>query len=182
MWTAVRLPITLVLAVSNANDNFNHKVENIMAGRLTLVFNDYDGNTIQQSFDGTVVANDGTNFAAQKALADSLETAILAVTLGNLVSDNFGEHVTTQNGLPLNPSAQTNIQWQCLYSDTVDGKQYTQRIGTASLDPSFVVKAGNETTVDLTSTEGAALKTAFEAFVLSPEGNAITLDQVRYVQ
>lgn len=149
--------------------------------RLTMQFKDFDGNTIQSSFDGDACLDDGSNYVAQKTLSNALRTAILAIVTGNTDIEAFAsDYENFAVGDASSSLSQTNIQWQAQYSDNVNGLNYTKRMGTADL--SLAVKTNGITVLPLSGTEGAALKTAFEAFVVSPDGNPITLDGVVYVQ
>lgn len=149
--------------------------------RLVLQYKDYDSNTIQTSFDGQAALDDGSDYAAKKALSNALETAVDNVVIGNKNIDGFyGQYNDNNVGDASSPLAQTNIQWQAQYSDNVNAKNYTKRIGTADL--SLGTKANGVTVLDLGSGVGAALKTAWENYVVSPDGNATTLNSVVYVQ
>lgn len=81
-------------------------------------------------------------------------------------------------------SATRSNKWLCTYQDNVDTSTHTLEIPTADLD----LQAVPSNALDLTSVEGAAFKTAFEAAVLSPlqnggigGGNAVTLLSVEFV-
>lgn len=65
------------------------------------------------------------------------------------------------------------------YTDDVTGKAYEVTIGTLDLLNAGII-AGTES-IDLTAVPGSDLKTAFEAIVASPDGNAVTLQSARQV-
>lgn len=106
--------------------------------------------------------------------------AIVGVTLGNAQKSVLKTAVdkdTGTAGVPANAFAQREIKWLVRYTDTTTLKKYTRELPCADLQ--FVTQGTDF--MDLTSTEGAALKTALDAHMLSPDGNAISVDSVEHV-
>lgn len=150
-----------------------------MASRLTLKLIDFDRDTIQVSFDGAD-SSAGT-YTADLAAAEALADAIEGVTLGTRVERNFIAD-REYNATPTPPGsalAQTNIQWVAEYTDNVNGRVFRTRIGTADLTLATTIVNGVPS-MPLGAGAGSALKTAFEAYVLSEDGNAVTLQAVYY--
>lgn len=142
---------------------------------------DYDGQKRQYSFPTDVVT--AANHDAQKTLHDALLAAIVSVTLGNL---DFEEYVADRESirpivLPAVASAQINIEWVVTYVDDVDGTVANVRIPTADItDTTLFMPASN--LWDPTDAAWVAFVSAFEAYVLSEAGNAVSIQQVAYLQ
>lgn len=151
-----------------------------MAGRLVMKMMDADKDTQQISFDGPVA--DDLNFDAVIGQADALVAAIEGITLGALVSRDFVADRVDNSPVtpPVLIRAQTNVQWIFTYADNVNGRVFTTRVGTADLDAAGVSIVNGVPTLSLAAGLGAALKTAFEAYVRSEDGNAVTLQSVTY--
>lgn len=120
------------------------------------------------------------NVAAQITLANNLQTAIAAVTLGNFLKS---ESTYARNLLGVGPAAsnlaQRENKWLMRYHDNTTFQKFQVSVGTADLS---LLPDGSEF-LDLEDTEGAALKTAFEAVVVSPADSThtVTLDSVQFV-
>ncbi len=103
--------------------------------------------------------------------------AVDGLSIGSLRSAyvlNRTEKITGTNSPPVNKYARRENRFVCKYTDTVTLKQYSFSIPCADLD----LTTGD--TVDLASTEGAALKSAFEAIATSELGNPVTLDAIEF--
>ncbi|KKM24175.1 hypothetical protein LCGC14_1607720 [marine sediment metagenome] len=147
--------------------------------RLSQV--DFDGQKRQFSFPTTVVT--AANHDAQKTLHDALVAAIDGVTLGNT---DFEEYVADRESvrpiiLPASASAQVNIQWVVTYVDGVTGAIANVRIPCADITDTTLFAASSNLW-DPTDADWIAFVTAFEAYVLSEAGNAVTVSQVAYLQ
>lgn len=150
-------------------------------GRYRHALTDYDRQTRQFSFDTVVVT--AVNEAAQRIEHDALVAAIADVTLGTL---NFEEFVADREQiLPLvaaaSASAQVNIEWVFTYVDNVTTAVYNVRIPTADITDTTLF-AANSNLWDPTDPKWVTLIAAFEAHARSPDGNAVTLQQVAYLQ
>lgn len=142
---------------------------------------DYDGQKRQFSFNAPIVT--AANHDAQKAAHDALIAAIADVTLGELV---FEEFVADREEIkPLvkaaAASAQVNIQWVVTYVDSVTTSEYNVRIPCADITDTTLF-AANSNLWDPTDAKWVTFIAAFEAHVLSPDGNAVTVQQVAYLQ
>lgn len=120
------------------------------------------------------------NVAAQETLMGNLRSAVQAVILGNTFqyTEIYADSVSAKT-----PAASTLAQrenkWLCRYHDTTNGQKFQVSIGTADLTK----LPANKEFLDLSAGVGAALKTAFEAVVVSPNdgSHAVVLDSVQFV-
>lgn len=142
---------------------------------------DFDSQKRQFSFDTAVVT--AANHDAQKTTHDALVASVMAVTLGTLDFEEFvGDREQIRPYLrAVNSVAQTNIQWVITYEDDVNFSQYNVRIPTADLEDETLLMPGTNEW-DPTDALWVTFKTDFEAHVLSPDGNAVTLQKVVYLQ
>lgn len=134
---------------------------------------DQDKDTQQFSFP----ANIGTagTFAAQETAFNAFTTALAGIVLGAIVKTDYSMIGAEVDLTPTNQFAQTNIQWVAVWKDNVTNTEYHTRMGTADL---ALLTAGTTTL-----TAGApfnAFKTAFDAIVRSPIGNAASLIRLEY--
>jgi len=120
------------------------------------------------------------NYAAQKALIDALAAAIRDVTLGNLYISEVV--IDRESGTPVpasTPLAQRENKLLLRYHDATTFQKFNVSIPTFDLS----LLENNSEFLDLTGTEGAALKSAFEAIVKSPanSSNSVVLDSGQFV-
>lgn len=118
--------------------------------------------------------------AITEAHALALNAAIAGVSIGTneaaaiLVRNEIFTGVSTP---PSNHWAQRELKFLCRYTDTVNGKQYSFSIPCA--DAALTV--GNTDMIDLSVTNGLALKTNFDLYALSELGNPVVLDSVMLI-
>lgn len=120
------------------------------------------------------------NVAAQETLMGNLAAAIAAITLGNVIQRELVYWRQQFEKVPASSTAaQRENKWLCRYHDATTFQKMTRTIGTADLSE---LVSGSEFLV-LTSGNGAALKTAFEAIVVSDfdPSHAVILDTVQFV-
>lgn len=142
---------------------------------------DYDGQKRQFSFDAPIIT--AANHDANKALHDALVAAFADVTLGAL---DFEELVADAESIrPLVKAAvaaaQVNVQWVVTYVDSVTTSVYNVRIPTADITDTTLF-ATNSNLWDPADAKWVTFIAAFEGYVLSPDGNAVTIQQVEYLQ
>jgi hypothetical protein len=142
---------------------------------------DYDKQKRQFSFNTAIVT--AANHDAQKAEHDALVAAVADVTLGAL---DFEEFVGDRESIrPLvagaTAAAQVNIQWVVTYIDDVNSSIYNVRIPTADVTDDTLFMP-NSNVWDPTDAKWVTFIAAFEAHVLSPDGNAVSLQQIVYLQ
>jgi len=151
-----------------------------MAGAFSIYTIDRDDDARQFSLPATELT--AANHDAQKVLAGDLVTAIEGIS--RLVTkqwDFIADRTITGTPRPTAGSAQVNIEWQVTYVEATTLEVRTVRIGGANLDLAGVLLAGSNV-ADLTQTQMAAFKTAFEAYILGPNGNAVTVQQVAFLE
>ncbi len=151
------------------------------AGRFRLSLGDWDSQKRQLSFDSVVVT--AANHDAQKASHDALVAAIMDVTLGTL---DFEEFVADREQIrpfvrAAAMSAQVNIEFVVTYEDDVTLTQHNVRVPTADLEDDTLWTIGTNEW-DPTDAKWVAFIAAFEAHVMSPLGNAVSVVKVVYLQ
>lgn len=154
-------------------------IENTGLIRHSLI--DYDGQKRQFSFNTDIVT--AANHDAQKGLHDALVAAVADVTLGAL---DFEEFVGDREQIrpvvkAAQASAQVNVQWVVTYVDSVNTSVYNVRVPTADITDTTLF-ATNSNLWDPSDAKWVTFIAAFEAYVLSPDGNAVTVQQVAYLQ
>jgi hypothetical protein len=142
-----------------------------MAGKLKLIFEDYDFEKSVCEFRCATL--DESNVAAQTALADTLQTAVAGITLGNIRQDELFASVTPYSNVGSDqPDAQREMRWLVVAEDETTFKKHRISLPTAELD--FL--AVNSKHVDETEAAWIAFKAAFEALVVAPDtGNSLTI-------
>lgn len=121
------------------------------------------------------------NVAATLTLAGNLQTAIAALVVGRFVKTEatYAREPIGAQIPATDPLAQRENKWLMRYHDATTYQKFQVSVGTADLS-----KHGtNSEFVDLTAGSGLALKTAFEAVVVSPADatHATVLDSVQFV-
>lgn len=106
-----------------------------------------------------------------------LTTAIMAIVMGNKISSGWGDNDTFVVSPPTSKLAQRGIKWTLQGRDTVTGVPVINHIPTANIS---LLPAGDTEDLDLTAGVGLALKTAYDALVKSPAGNALALQRCYY--
>lgn len=148
-----------------------------MTSDLNVTYIDYSMERSTAGFRGVTLT--AANFDAQATLMNSLVGATQAIVLGTKVKDQRIAVVTTfTETKPTSPFAQRENKWLVRYTDNVTPN------GNGSMEipaPDLQFLNNEGTFLDLTTTEGAAFETAFNAFQRSRLGNAVTLVSVQYV-
>jgi len=151
-----------------------------MAGFFTIQMQDRDDDSRQFTLPTTQVS--AANHDAQYALSQALVAAIEGISRLTTRQWDFGARRTeTGDPRPTAGSAQVNIEWQVTYVEDTTLEVRTVRIGGANLDLTDILLPGSNV-ADLTATEMAAFVTAFEAYVVGPNGNAVTVSQVAFLE
>jgi hypothetical protein len=120
------------------------------------------------------------NYAAQSALIAALITALEGITIGNPAKSETTILRSIISSTPASdPLAQRENKFLLRYDGTTLNVKFQASIGTADLTQLMT----NSEFVDLSSGAGAALKSAFEAIVKSPNdaAEAVVLDSVQFV-
>lgn len=123
-----------------------------------------------------VAALTSGNIVAKTVLWDAYIAAVNDLTQCNVYTKLMGNQ---QANIPVNPpnvmNAQRGTQWIAGYSDDVTGARFSFRMAGAIYTANLRVGSDH---ADMTATDVAAFKTAFEDFAVSPEGNAVTLNDL----
>lgn len=144
-------------------------------GKMNLTYVDHDG----ESSSVGIYTTDLTagNITAQLVEADAVMDAIEAVSLCTLRGRSIIALTEEIAGvLPANGFAQRETKWLVSGVD-VDGVARTMEIPGADLD---LLPSGSGV-LDLTAGAGLALKTALDTYWTTPQGVAITVEQVIHV-
>lgn len=147
-----------------------------MTSRYTLTMADKDGEEASLSIRGITLT--AGNITAEVAKAAAIKAAIQAVSRLVVTKETV---MAIENGyspsLPTDAYAQRGIKFLVRGVDTLGNPQSFHISGAyLSLDGLM-----DGETMDLTSTEGSALKTALEDFWVSNAGNAVTVSEIVYV-
>jgi len=148
-----------------------------VSGKASVTFADYDGEITTTSVN--VLALSAANYDAQATLRTAFVAAMVAMTIGELQRSEYG-NVSLQSITPASDvQAQREKKWLVDYHDATSLKRYSFEIGTADLDqldPNDRAHAeiGDAGIVD-------AFVTAAEAYLLSPTGGAIVVDEITFV-
>ena len=144
-------------------------------GGFTLSFIDNSKETAAATFNGADLT--AANFDAQIALQDALIAAAADIVMGNQWKlERMAEQERASMAPPVSKEAQREKKWSVLYEDTTTYKRYTVSLPCADLSK----LAANSDDADLEEEDVAAFKTAFEAYQLSPDGNAVNILMITY--
>lgn len=147
-----------------------------MPARVTFRIEDYSGESSTFGVAGDDVTS--ANYDAQLALAIALSTQISAISIGVVAERKFVASVAQpETGTPASQYAQRELKWLVTYVDTITSG--LQQVEVACPDLTLLI-AGS----DLMNTgagAGAAFKTAFDNYVLSQDGNPVSVTTVRLV-
>lgn len=121
------------------------------------------------------------NQAAVVTAWGNLLTAFAGVVLGRFVKNTLtlARDVTGAQIPATDPLAQRENKWLCRYHDATTFQNYVASLPTADLS----LHIANSEFVDLTAGAGLAVKTAWEAVVVSPSdaSHATVLDSMQFV-
>jgi len=151
------------------------------AGRFRHSLVDFDGQPRQFSFDSPIIT--AANHDAMKSDHDALVAAIADVTLGEL---DFEEFVADREQVrprvkPSVAAAQAHITWIVTYIDDVTDAVSHVQIPTADLSDTTLFMP-NSVMWDPSDAKWVTFIAAFEGYVLSPAGNAVSLQSVELSQ
>lgn len=138
---------------------------------------DYNGEKSTVRFKVPVIS--AANFAAQEALRAAFGTSIAGICGGVFNKYQWMNEDFLSEDKATDPLDQREIKWLVSYGDDVTGQRYTLELPCADLtklDPNDRAHAniGDAAEVD-------AFVAAFEAFALSPDGNAVTVQEITFV-
>ncbi len=123
------------------------------------------------------------NFATMDGYYDAFMSALAGVVLGTVKDEKrLYQRTYTPNVTPPPESeAQTNLRWVVQATDAVTGKtDHKFYIPTADIRTASGLLLPNSEQHDPAAAEWIAFKAAFNQMVLSPEGNALTVNAIYY--
>lgn len=137
---------------------------------------DYDGESSTFRCRSTFLT--AANFDAQVALNVALGVAIVGITRGALNKIVYANELDSVS-LSDDPLCQRENKWLIRYHDATTAKPYTLELGTADLtvldeNNRGFAEMGDGGPVD-------AFVAAFEAYVLSPDGDYGVIDSIQFV-
>lgn len=149
-------------------------------GNFSIRYTDYDAEPSTAS--GACAVLTAVNFDAQAAAYLSFRDALAAITKGLRVGYSHGldEQTLAAKTAASDPLAQREIKWLVRYTDGVVDPSKTHRMEIPGADLTFL-DPNNRGYADLDDADVAAFVSAFEAFVLSPAGNAVTVDSIQFI-
>lgn len=150
------------------------------SGKITIRYNDYDGE--RSTAQATVAALTAANLDAQEAAFLSFRDALAAITLGVRVGYSHikDEQTVAPDTKASDPFAQREAKWLVRYTDGVASPPTNHRMEIPCPDLQYL-DTNNRGFADLTDPAVASFVSAFEAFILSPAGNAVTVDSIQHI-
>jgi len=147
-----------------------------MASRVNFTITDYTRESSNFSVNGINVSS--ANYDAQQTQAIALSDAIEGLSIGQVAKREFISSIAfPETATPTDPFAQREMKWLVVYQDDTTSKLQSMEIAC----PDLALLVPNTDLLDLTSTEGAAFVTAFEAFARSSDGNPVSVVSARLV-
>jgi hypothetical protein len=147
----------------------------VLSGSYDVTWKDYDGEESSVSF--PVAALTAANFDAQEVLRAALQSALNAVLLGQVQSCEQSNTILDSVSASDDQTAQRELAIKVTYIDATAVKAHSTQIPTpdlANLDENnrafFAIGDGD--VID-------AWIAAFEAYAISPAGNAVTVDEMQ---
>lgn len=122
----------------------------------------------------------GDDYTTAIATAAIVASALEAVSLCTALNRTLSIQVATNTpDLPASPYAQREMALKVFYSDNVNAKKYSFTVPGPDLT---LLAQANTDEVDIVSNvAAAALKTALDASLASPDGNAVTVYRMRVI-
>ena len=115
---------------------------------------------------------DESNYVTINGFVLALQTAIVALTAGNVASRQLTAYsVPVNDSFPANEFAQKETGLRLFYKDTVNAKKF--HITIAAPDLALVAVEGSDF-VDMSLSVVAAVTDAMEVFMVSPYGNPVS--------
>lgn len=148
---------------------------NVDTNRYSLTIKDYSN----EDSTTTVNTKSLTDNVAYEAARDAFNTAVDNITSGRLAAYTESNIVRLSNQPAIDSSSARELKVLVSYEDTVTFKKFSVTVPT--FRPSLVTMMAGTDLVDITAGSAAAFVTAFEAFVNSPDGNAVSVISMRLV-
>ena len=138
---------------------------------------DYDGE--KTSFRVNVTVLTAANFDAQATLRSALETAIVGICNGAVARRAWGNEEVVPFAQSSDPTAQRELKWLIQYHSLTSLALWQVELGT----PDLALLDANDRSHAAIGDAGAvdAFVDAFEAYVLTPDGQAAVVDEITLV-
>lgn len=148
-----------------------------MAGKVTYSYLDAGGERSTTSFNIPTLTNANTDgIIGASGDVDDLRDGIAGVTLGQIASVKVLARDSDQSSTPATaPEAQRELKWLVEYSDDTTGQVYQAEIPCPDITDATLYNQAPTKEIDLTDAAWVTFVTAFEALVLSADGNAVTV-------
>lgn len=147
-----------------------------MASEYGVTYKDYNRETSTTRFSVTQITSG--NITTETPKHTALLAAIQAISIGELQRERVVLTNTFSSSAPATSNlAQRENKWLVTMEDSTTHKTFRHEIPCADLS----LLAGNSEFLDLSADEGLALKTALDACVISPAGNASVTITVQFV-
>lgn len=158
-----------------------------MPSTLSLTYRDYSGESAIVALNIPIIT--AGNFAATQSLINDLVLAADDILLGVLRRRKINMITPGSGAVPSDEEAQRETKWVVHYTDVTAnlaagvtnpyfGKSFTMSIGTAELTDHL--GANSELAAIGDAGEVDAFVTAFEAFMRSPSGGAVEVNQIKH--
>lgn len=139
----------------------------------TITWKDFSNENSVTQFNLEDPSGAAYDWAALETSLDTVGDAFEALTYCTRGKEQINAQVALGSpAIPADEEAQRELALRIFYFDTTTGKKYQMSLPGPRLD--LMVSAGFDI-VDWAGTEMATLETAFEANVLSPDGNAVQI-------
>ncbi|SRR6266567_2205148 len=145
--------------------------------RYSLTIRDYDKELSTFRVNSALLT--AANIVAQEGFATALKSAVQGITLGIVQKDTLTAKETVYSNLPpSDPVAQRESKWLVRSEDNSTHVISRNEIPTADLTN---LTGNQEYITDFSAGVLAAFKSAWEAFVVSEDGNPVTLISLQAV-
>lgn len=139
---------------------------------------DFSAEVSTVSIRGTTLTS--ANFDAQLALQATLLAEIAGICLGEAQASGHSYKTRVSNQPSANGASNREIKWLVTYEDTTTFQQGTYELPMADVETEALRLAGTDL-ADLTQADMIAFVDAFEAYALSPVGNAVEVVKIMLV-
>jgi len=146
-------------------------------GRIVISQADYDGEIAVTSLRATVLT--ASNFNAQALLRQEFRDTLTNISLGTRRLMSYRNDVLYTLDSASADAAQIELKWLVTYHDNTTLRRYNFSIPCAETVHLDSVKRGFAAIGDKYHVD--AFVAATEAYILSPEGNPITIENIRLV-
>lgn len=145
-------------------------------GFFSATFIDYDNEAANMRFPTPVLT--ALNWATQATLRGDFLIALANMHVGVRRASRYGTREIVGTGPSADNSAQRELKMLVRYHDTVTSKVYTVEIPCPELD---YLDPADRAHFNLEDVGFGAFVSAFEGFVLSPDLNAVSVDECTLV-